>query len=269
MNREITKIKIELNLRLVLTCLACSILLCNCSSKKEIIYLQNIDDYNESLVMSVDNNIQNNDILSIVISSGAIAETAEPYNKANLVLGNSTRGSQNQNLLAQGYLVSSNLTIKLPIIGEISVANKTLRDLEHTIEKILVEDEHLTDPTVLVTLLNAKFTTLGEIGTGTHYFTENNLTILQAIGMAGDLNIRGQRKDIIIIREVDGIRKVAHVDLTSAELLESAFYFIKPNDVIYVKPNDVKVKSAGFITGPAALIGFATLVVSTIVLITK
>ena len=269
MHKNIIINTVVIHLRHALTCLACSVLLYNCSLKKEIIYLQNIDDYNESLVMSVDNNIQNNDILSVVISSGAIAETAEPYNKANQVLGNSAGVSQNQNLLAQGYLVSSNLTIKLPIIGEISVANKTLRDLEQTIEMILVEHEHLTNPTVMVMLLNAKFTTLGEIGTGTHYFTENNLTILQAIGMAGDLNIRGQRKDIVIIREIDGIRKVAHVDLTSADLLESPFYFIKPNDVIYVKPNDVKVKSAGFITGPAALIGFATLVVSTIVLITK
>ncbi|MDB4404600.1 polysaccharide biosynthesis/export family protein [bacterium] len=269
MSKEIIIYAFELKLRFIFTCLAFTTLLHNCSSKKEIIYLQNIDDYNDSVVTSADNNIQNNDILSIVITSGAIAETAEPYNKVNQVLGNSTGGSQNQNLLAQGYLVSNNLTIKLPIIGEISVANKTLRDLEHAIEKILVEHEHLTDPTVLVTLLNAKFTTLGEIGTGTHYFTENNLTILQAIGMAGDLNIRGQRRDIVIIREVDGVRKVAHVDLTSADLLESSFYFIKPNDVIYVKPNDVRVKSAGFITGPAALIGFATLVVSTIVLITK
>ena len=238
----------------------------SCSTKKQILYLQDIDAYNNSEVLSIENTIQHNDILSVVVSS-SIIETAEPYNKATTTAG-STSAGQNQNYQNQGYLVSKDLEIKLPILGNIPVANKTLKELESFVENLLFSAEHLNEPTVMVSLLNAKFTTLGEMGTGTHYFSENNLTILQAIGMAGDLNINGLRDDIILIREIDGKRTIAHLDLTSANLFESPYYYIKPNDLIYVKPNDVRVRSAGFITGPTALIGFGTLILTTILLLT-
>ena len=237
----------------------------SCSTKKQILYLQDIDTYNNSEVLLTENTIQHNDILSFVISS-SITETAAPYNKAT---SNTISTGQNQNYQNQGYLVSKDLEIKLPILGNVSVANKTIKELEFVVENLLISGEHLNDPTVMISLLNAKFTTLGEMGTGTHYFSENNLTILQAIGMAGDLNINGLRDDIILIREIDGKRTIAHIDLTAADLFDSPYYFIKPNDLIYVKPNDVRVKSAGFITGPTALIGFGTLIVTTILLVTQ
>ena len=252
-------------------CIAALVILCSmfsCSTKKQIIYFQDIDAYNDSEVIFPDNTIQPNDILSVQVASALDTEASEPYNKS-IQGGNMMNGGMQGNFQMQGYLVSKALTIKLPVLGEVSVANKTLKDLEIALEKRLIEEKHLTSPTVMVTLLNAKFTTLGEMGTGTHYFNENNLTILQAIGRAGDLNIQGKRRDIIVIREVDGIRHIGHVDLTASNLLESPYYFIKPNDVIYVKPNDVRVRSAGFITGPSALIGFATLLVTTALLITK
>ena len=254
----------------VLRFLVVLLLVCNvwsCSTKKQIVYLQDIDTYNNSEVILPDHTIQPNDILSVQVTSAADTEASEPYNNPNTGRNMMNAGGMQGNFQMQGYLVSKELTIKLPILGEVSVANKTLKDLEMAIEKRLIEEKHLTSPTVMVTLLNAKFTTLGEIGTGTHYFNENNLTILQAIGRAGDLNIQGKRNDIIIIREVDGIRQIGHVDLTASNLLDSPYYFIKPNDVIYVKPNDVRVRSAGFITGPSALIGFATLLVTTALLI--
>jgi len=238
----------------------------SCATKKQILYLQDIDTYNNTKVVTPQNTIQHNDILSVVVSS-SIIETAEPYNKTSASSGGISSG-QNPNYQSQGYLVSNDLEIKLPILGNVSVANKTIKELETAIENLLVSGEHLNEPTVMVSLLNAKFTTLGEMGTGTHYFSENNLTILQAIGMAGDLNINGLRDDIIIIREIDGQRTVAHLDLTAATLFDSPYYFIKPNDLIYVKPNDVRVRSAGFITGPTALIGFGTLILTTILLLT-
>jgi polysaccharide export outer membrane protein len=238
----------------------------SCASKKDILYLQDIDAYNNTKVVIPESIIQQNDVLSVMVSS-SIAETSEPYNKAMQSPGGG--GGQNQNAQMQGYLVSKDLEIKLPILGNILVANKTIKELELHIENVLMEGEHLNDPTVIITLLNAKFTTLGEIGSGTYNFTENNLTILQAIGMAGDLSFSGLRDDIVLIREIDGERTVAHIDLTAAKLFDSPYYFIKSNDVIYVKPNTVRIKSAGFITGPAALIGFGTLLFSTILLFTR
>ncbi len=118
--------------------------------------------------------------------------------------------------------------------------------------------------------MNAKITILGEVGSpGTYDFYEENITILQAIGNAGDLTINGKRDDILLIRETDGIYTTARLDLTSAELLNSPYYYLKSNDVIMVNPNGPKVKSAGYIGNLGSLIGVASILLSTVILITR
>ena len=97
-------------------------------------------------------------------------------------------------------------------------------------------------------MLNAKVTILGEVRSpGTYNFTEQNITLMQALGYAGDLTINGKREDVLITREINGVRQVTHIDLTTSDFMSSPYYFIKPNDVIVINPNNPKVKSAGFI----------------------
>ena len=119
-------------------------------------------------------------------------------------------------------------------------------------------------------LINAKVTVLGEVNQpGTYNFTEQNITLLQAIGYAGDLTINGQREDIIVMRDEEGIRQITHIDLTTSDWLDSPYNFIKPNDVIVVNPNNPKVKSAGFVGNVGTLISVVSILFSTIVLITR
>lgn len=210
--------------------------------------------------------IQPNDILKITVET-LVPEAALPYNRV------STQGAQGQNvqlLQLNGYLVSLENTIKFPVLGEISTANLTTIELEKTIRQKLIEGGHLIDPTVNVRLINAKVTILGEVNQpGTFNFTEQNITLLQALGYAGDLTINGQRSDILITREVDGVRKVSHIDLTSASFMDSEFYFIKPNDVIVVNPNNPRVKSAGFIGDVGTVLTIASLALSITILLSR
>lgn len=210
--------------------------------------------------------IQPNDILKITVET-LVPEAALPYNKS------SSQGMQPQNvqlLQLEGYLVSLDNTIKFPVLGEISTDNQTTRQLETNIKEKLVSGGHLLNPTVNVRLVNAKVTILGEVNQpGTYSFTEQNITLLQALGYAGDLTINGKRNDILITREVDGLRKVSHIDLTSASFMNSEFYFIKPNDVIVVNPNNPRVKNAGFVGDVGTILTIASLALSITILLSR
>ena len=141
-----------------------------------------------------------------------------------------------------GYLVSQNSTINFPVLGELSVKEKTAQDLENDIKKLLVDGGYLINPNVTVRLLNAKVTILGEVRQpGTFSFTENNISLLQALGLAGDLTINGSREDVVVLRHVDGVQTTARINLTSASFLSGAYQMVKPNDVIVVNPNSAKV----------------------------
>jgi len=240
----------------------------SCASKKDILYFQDASTYSDQAIDYKQNTIQPNDILAITI--GAIVnETAIPYNKPTPT--SSTSAQNNIEILKlQGYLVGTNGMIKLPVLGELSTTNKTTYDLERYLTTVLEEDGHLVNPSVSVRLLNAKVTVLGEVNNpGTFTFTEQYITLPQALGYAGDLKINGIRKDIVLIREADGIRHIAHVDLTTSNWMNDSKYIIKPNDVILVNPNNAKIKTAGYIGNASTVLTLASLILSTVVLLTR
>ena len=236
----------------------------SCKTKKELYYMQDVNAYNNSEVKFTNPTLQPNDILKITVGA-LVPETAIPYNRITPTMAQTNTLEMMQ---LEGYLVSLAQTISFPILGEISVEGKTISQLELDLINRLESGGHLVDPSVNVRLLNAKVTILGEVNKpGTYTFTENNINLLQAFGLAGDLTINGERNDVVLIREIDGIRTVAHFDLTQSDWLESPYYLIKPNDVIMVNPNGAKVKSAGFFGNPASIVAIASLLLSTIILI--
>jgi polysaccharide export outer membrane protein len=241
-------------------------LMWSCSSKKEILYFQDADKYVDTSIKYSGSTLQPNDILKITVGA-LVPEAAIPYNK---ISSNSLQSSNIEIMKLDGYIVSSEQTITFPVLGIISVDNKTTEQLEQDLKHQLESGGHLTNPSVSVRLLNAKVTILGEVNQpGTYNFTEQNITLLQALGYANDLTINGKRNDILLLREVDGNRKITHIDLTTASWLDNPFYFIKPNDVIVVNPNDSKVKSAGFVGNSATVLTIASLVLSSIILLTR
>jgi polysaccharide export outer membrane protein len=237
----------------------------SCSSKKEILYLQDAITSNGKVIYS-NPAIQPNDILKIDVIS-LVPEAALPYQKVS----NQVAQVPNiQIMQLDGYLVSIENTITFPVLGEISTENLTTKQLENQIKKLLVEGGHLVNPTINVRLINAKFTVLGEVNQpGTYTFTEQNITLLQALGYAGDLTINGKRNDILLQREINGVRTITHIDITSTSFMTTDYYYIKPNDILIVNPNDPRVKNAGFIGDVGTVLTIASLALSITILLSR
>jgi len=235
----------------------------SCVSKKNILYLQDLNSIDISKINSTENILQENDILNINISSLEM-KASIPYNKPSYQGNNNSMELMKLN----GYLVSKNKTINFPVLGEVSVIGMTPEALENYLKQRLESEGHLLNPNVSIRLVNAKVTILGEVNSpGTYTFVEKNISLLQALGLAGDLTIDGNRKDIIFIREFNGKRTTKNIDLTSAEWLDSPYQNIQPNDVIIVNPNSKKVKSAGLIGNISTALSIASILLSTIILI--
>ncbi|MFB3390042.1 polysaccharide biosynthesis/export family protein [Flavobacterium sp. LAR06] len=242
------------------------LLLESCASKKDVLYFQDSILYESASVKYVNFMIQPGDILSITVGA-KVPETVIPYNIQQLG-GNSF--SNIETIKLQGYLVSNQGTIIFPVLGTITVVNKTISMLEQELKKILECGGHLIEPTVSIRLLNAKVTVLGEVHKpGTYSFTEQRLTVPQALGYAGDLTINGKRKDIILIRESEGVRTIKHIDLTTTQWIDDPDYSIRQNDILIINPNNSKVKTAGYIGNAATILTIASLILSTVILLTR
>jgi polysaccharide biosynthesis/export protein len=240
------------------------ILFNSCKTAKDILYIQDLNSTDISKVFSSQNTLQENDILKIDVSSLEI-KASVPYNKPMV---NAQMGNGIDILQLNGYLVSRNKTINFPVLGEISVAGKTSDDLELYLKERLENEGHLIKSNITVRLINSKFTILGEVNIpGTYTFTEKNISLLQALGYAGDLTIDGNRKDIIVIRNLNGQRITSKLDLTSSSWLTSPYQNIHPNDIIIVNPNSKKIRSAGLIGNLTNVLSIASVLLSTIILI--
>jgi polysaccharide export outer membrane protein len=170
----------------------------------------------------------------------------------------------------QGYLVSAEGKIMLPILGATTAKGKTTAALEQEIAAVLDNGGHLKNPTVTVRVLNAKVTILGEVRMpGTYTYTEQTISLPQALGYAGDITIEANRKEVWLIREEDGVRNYHKIDLTKSDWFSSPYYIIKQNDVVYVTPNNVKVKSAGFIGNTSTVLSVMSILLTTYVLLTR
>jgi polysaccharide export outer membrane protein len=230
-----------------------------------MLYLQDLDSYNNTAVSYVSPTIQPNDILKVTVSD-LNPVVAAPFNIGS---GSSQQASVELMKLS-GHLVSSEGNITMPILNEIKVSGITPSNVELKIKDRLIDEGYLVNPTVQVRVINNKFTVLGEVGSpGVKSFTEQSISLIDALGMAGDLTYAGIRNDIKLIRELDGKRSVYHIDLTTASWMSNPEYRIRQNDIIIVTPNKLKVNSAGLIKDPITAIGILISLITIYFLITK
>lgn len=240
----------------------------SCSTKKEILYFQspNKNSFDGNKLM--DQKIEPNDILSVKINSIDI-ESSKIYN-LDLLESMTGTGMQPEVIKLKSYLVNNDGTINIPVLGTIKVTDKSTKELQEYLTNKLIKEGHLKEPTVIVRILNSKVTVLGEVkNPGTFTFPEKNLTLLQALGLAGDLNINGKREDVILIRQENNTKTIYHINLTSKDWMDSELYYIKQNDVIVVNPNNAKIKSAGIIGNAATFISAISLLLTGLLLLKK
>ena len=249
--------------------------LASCGTVKDIAYFQNrVVDNPEAIDEHAGIVIQPKDMLSIVVSS----RNPELAAMFNLPVISYQAGSEmmtstaNQRLM--GYVVDNEGYIDFPVLGPIKVAGLTRWELSELIKKRLLEDGLLSDAVVTVEFMNFKVSVIGEVNSpGTYTIQGDKVTILQAISLARDLSIFGERENVCVIRELDGKRIIYEVNLCDVSMFKSPAYYLQQNDVIYVEPSPVKASQStvdaktSWLTGIALssssiLISIATLIVN-------
>lgn len=241
-------------------------MICSCASKKNIIYIQDAKDEDFLDISYSDYRIKVDDILKIDIST-TTPDISLNYSYTGLNPGVS---NSKDNLLFNGFQVDTEGKIHIPNLGAIKVVDKTLIESKELIFNKLVLEEDLINPTVDVKFLNNHFTILGEVKVpGRYEYIENNLNILEAIGLAGDLTITGERRNIKIIRDVNGKNQLYNLDLTDTDFLSKKFFQIISGDIIIVNPNKTRVKNAGIIGNSGTLLSLLSFLLSTVIVISN
>ena len=187
--------------------------------------------------------IEINDLLSINVSSLSLLATTSIN---SLTTGGSTNTSYNSSMVSStGYLVAPDGYIKFPQIGRIKVVGLTPGELEDSITIKILQLQLLREPIVTVRHLNYKVTVLGEVARPAVFNVPNSkISLIEAIGMAGDMTIYGRRDNVLLIREENNKKITVRINLNSTDLFKSPYYYLKSNDVIYVEPNSAKVTGA-------------------------
>lgn len=188
--------------------------------------------------------IQKNDILSISITS-LNAEASAVFNSPNTYSAVTTTSTGTTSTAGGGYLVNNDGFIQLPILGNIKAAGVSKKQLKLDITNMIVDKKLLIDPIVTIRHLNYDVTVIGEVGKPTVITVPNErISLLKALGLAGDITVYGKKDNVLLIRESDGKRKIKRIDLNSKNFLNSPYYYLEPNDVVYVEPNKEKLINA-------------------------
>jgi len=212
--------------------------LTSCASYEKVPYFQ---DLSKSKITTEEINnltfpvIQTNDQISISV-------TSLNQDAANVFSNNIQNASTNAASPVYGYVVNQKGEVTLPLLGTVKVSGLTSTQLSDQLQQQL--QTYLSKPTVYVRIVNFKVAVLGDVLRPNIYTsTSERLTIPEALSLAGDLNITGHRENMLLIREIDGKRVYVPIDLTSKNLFQSPYFYLKSNDVIYVQPGKLKLQS--------------------------
>lgn len=216
------------------------ILLVGCRSEYRYLY---VEDAPHNTPLPITNNydatIYPNDMLYIYVSSQSPQSVKMFNQETNMGLA-SQKGKQNL-----GYLVSQSGHIVFPILGRIEVAGKTRTALGRELEARLIEGGYVSDPVVTVNLMNFHVTVIGEVKTPSVVVAQGSrLTIFEALAQCGDVTIDGLRTNVVVVRSGVNTQTVDTIDLTRKELLDSPYYYLQQNDIIFVEPTPQKKRIA-------------------------
>jgi polysaccharide export outer membrane protein len=248
----------------------------SCVQKKDFVYFQNKKQQTTNILADkVENYIpilKSDDLITIVVSA-VDPELAKPFNllgaaSANASNSNSNSGGGNTTQ-TMGYLIDANGNIDFPILGTIKLAGMDRMKASEFIKDKL--KAYLKEPIVNLRVLNYKVTVLGEVARpGVFTISNERITLPEALGLAGDITLGGQRNNVMVIRDIDGKKIETRVDLTSRDLFSSPVYYLTQNDIIYVQPTTNRMKTTAPTRQNASLILTGVLlIVNTINLITR
>ena len=213
-------------------------------SKRNFVYFENLTapgrTVDTTYAIPAEQVIQIGDVLSITVRSPS-PETDRLF---NLDAGDDgASGSDAAPTAGGGYVVGRDGYVTLPLIGRLAVAGRTKPEVSQEVEQQLAT--YMQDPVVNLRHLNGQVTILGEVkNPATLSVSTDRLTLLQALGMAGDMTVYGDRENVVVIREINGQRTATSLDISDPDVLNSPFYFLQSNDVVYVEPIKTRAEEA-------------------------
>ncbi|WP_035668032.1 polysaccharide biosynthesis/export family protein [Flavobacterium sp. 83] len=239
----------------------------SCASPKDIVYYQGADGITpQEKSNSYEIKMQPDDLLMIIVSAED-PEIAMPFNLKTYSLPSTNkldivRGQETVQL----YIVDAQGTIDFPVLGKLKVSGLTRFEvLKMLQDKIAV---YIKNPIVNLRVMNFKISVQGEVNLpGTYPVASERITLIEALTMAKDLTIYGKRNTILIIREINGIKSYNRVDITKADFINSPFYYLAQNDVVYVEPNRNKINGAAIGPNTGVIISISSLLITLITLI--
>lgn len=240
-------------------------LISSCASRKDLVYFQQDSTLlNTSYELNAPK-LQPGDILAISVTADDVRAT-EPFNQISPY--NSSGALQTTNPFIPTYAIDVNGNIDFPKIGKINIGNLTR---VQAIDKIKNQVRtYIVNPGVSLEIRNFKITVLGEVrNPGTFPINNDRITVLEAIGLAGDLTINGVRKNVLVIREQNGLKNEFRIDLTKREALNSPAYYLSQNDVIYVEPNGARIQSSKYTQNTSIFVSIASVVITVISVLTR
>ena len=244
--------------------------LSSCTSSKKITYFQNITSLNERISSNYEATLKADDLLLIMVSSSN-PDAAVPFNLPIVGVMNSTNTSSDVvggQMQYQSYLVNALGEIEFPVIGSVKVGGLTRTK---AMEELYAElKKYIKDPIINMRILNYKVSVMGEVvQPGVFNVLTERITLPEALSRAGDLTIYGNRKNILIVREVDGKKTHNFVDITSSDFINSPFYYLSQNDLVYVEPNRTKINSSAIGPNTGVIISAVSLLITIVALVIR
>ncbi|MDQ0639471.1 polysaccharide export outer membrane protein [Pedobacter sp. W3I1] len=204
-----------------------------CAPRRDLVYFSNLaKQTSEVKLQGQEVKIQQNDLLSVSINS--------LNQESNVLFAVNTRNANaDNNYKIEGYRVSKDGMINLPVVGNIRLEGLTIEQAQASISKEL--DKYVKKPVVDVQLVNFKVTVIGEVNRPSTFTVQgDNINLLEALGMAGDMTVYGKRENVLVIRQQDGQRVMKRLNLNNQDVMDSPFFYLKQNDVVYVEPDKSK-----------------------------
>lgn len=252
-----------------------TMVLTSCIPQKDLLYYQNKSEATDTIPSLQQQQqpyrVQINDILNIrvkVLDQQNVAIFNPIGDSGNL------NASSSERAYMDGFTVDLHGNIRIPVLGELNVLGRTAEEIQTMIEELLLKEQFKETANIFVTvkLAGLRFTASGEVGgPGTRTLFQERVNIYEAIANVGEIPVTGDKTDVLIIRQYPQGQQIHHLDLTDVKVMQSPYYYIQPNDVIYVKPLKQKTWGTG-ITGRetfATLVSVFAFVTTTILLIDR
>lgn len=233
----------------------------SCASRKNIVYLQPSQLELENMHTKYAPKIQQEDLLTITVSA-ADAKATIPFNQQNAY----QMQAATDIAFKPTYLVDAIGEIDFPVLGKVKVGGLTRLEATDLLRNRL--KQYIVDPGVNVSFSNFKITVLGEVNKpGTYTLPQERVTVLEALGLAGDMTIKGVRNNVLLIREKDGEKKMERLNLLSDSVLNSPYYYLAQNDVLYIEPNGSQVRNSSLGQNTNVWISITSLIITITALI--